>query len=153
MQRRQFIAATAAAFAAPWSASAATFPVTRTEAEWRARLAPDAYAVLRERDTEDAFSHPYNDETRAGTYHCLGCDSPVYASRRKFWSDSGWPAFDRAIAGQVREGPDPVYGAMLPEVHCATCGGHLGHVFNDGPMKTTGRRHCINGTALALRAV
>jgi peptide-methionine (R)-S-oxide reductase len=151
MHRRLFLGLSAAALAAPRRAGAAPFPVTMTDAEWRARLGPDAYAVLRENATEPAFSHPYHDEMAAGTYHCVGCDSPVFASADKYPSDTGWPAFDRAIPGQVLEGPDPVYGAILIEVHCATCGGHLGHVFNDGPRKTTGRRLCINGTALRLR--
>lgn len=151
MRRRDFLSVSAAALVAPWSARAEPFAVTMTDEEWRARLAPDAYAVLRENATEPAFSHPHHDEMAAGTYHCVGCDSPVYASANKFRSDSGWPAFDRAIPGQVLEGPDPVYGALLVEVHCATCGGHLGHIFNDGPKQTTGQRHCINGTALRLQ--
>ena len=151
MYRRRFLLTSAAAVTTPWTVQAKTFPVTRTEAEWRAVLSPAAYAVLRGNATEVAFSHPYHDKTATGLYHCVGCGTPVYASADKFPSDSGWPAFDRAIPGQVGEGPDPVYGAMLLEVHCATCGGHLGHVFNDGPESTTGRRHCINGVALTFR--
>ena len=152
MRRRTFLLTASALAAAPWAAQAEGFPLVRSEREWRAALSPDAYAVLRENKTEAAFSHPYNDESAAGLYHCAGCDTPVYASANKFWSDSGWPAFDRAISARTAEGPDPVYGEMLTEVHCATCGGHLGHVFNDGPAKTTGERHCINGTALTFRA-
>jgi peptide-methionine (R)-S-oxide reductase len=151
MHRRLFLAATAAALAAPWRAAAETFPVTMTEAQWRARLSPEAYAILRENATEPAFSHPYHDETAPGTYHCAGCDSPVYAAAHKYPSGTGWPAFDRAIPGGVAEGPDPFLGLFATEVHCATCGGHLGHIFNDGPEDTTGRRHCINGGALKLR--
>ncbi|MGB3556778.1 MAG: peptide-methionine (R)-S-oxide reductase MsrB [Jannaschia sp.] len=152
MHRRKFLAVSTAMISMPWTARAQTFPVTRTEAEWRAVLSPDAFAILRENATEPAFSHPYHDETSTGTYHCVGCAAPVYASADKYASDTGWPAFDRAISGQVLEGPDRVYGALLIEVHCATCGGHLGHIFNDGPEETTGLRHCINGRALEFRA-
>lgn len=133
-------------------AASGRFPVEMTEAEWRARLSPAAFSVLREAATEAAFSHPYHDLQDAGTYHCAGCAAPVYRSADKFASGTGWPAFDRAIEGEVIEGPDPVYGAFLPEVHCATCGGHMGHVFGDGPKETTGRRHCINGAGLTFRA-
>lgn len=151
MNRRHLIVAASAALAAPRVALASTsFPVERTDAEWRALLSPEAYAVLRGHATEAAHSHPYDDLMAPGTYHCAGCAEPVYASTAKFASDSGWPAFDRAITGRVGEGPDPVYGAMLPEAHCLSCGGHLGHVFNDGPEETTGRRHCINGVALSF---
>lgn len=152
MQRRMFLLASAAIAAAPWTASARSFPFSQSDAEWRATLSPDAYAVLRQNATEAAFSHPYNDETAIGLYDCAGCDTPVYSSADKFYSDSGWPAFDQAIPGRTAEGPDPVYGEMLTEVHCANCGGHLGHIFNDGPKMTTGARHCINGVALAFRA-
>jgi peptide-methionine (R)-S-oxide reductase len=150
MHRRHFLGASAAALAAPRAAAADPFPVAMTQAQWRARLSPEAYAVLREGATEAAFSHPYHDETAPGTYRCAGCDSPVYASADKFASGTGWPAFDRAIPGQVREGRDAFFGIVPIEVACATCGGHLGHVFNDGPEATTGRRHCINGAALVL---
>ena len=157
MRRRQFLAMGSAAGGLALAGGAAgaseeAYPVTRTDAEWRALLAPAAYAVLRENATEAAYSHPYHDLMAAGTYHCAGCAAPVYASEDKFASGTGWPAFDRAVEGQVIEGPDPVYGAFLPEVHCATCGGHMGHVFADGPKETTGRRHCINGAGLEFRA-
>lgn len=156
MMRRHFLetalASGALAILGRGAGAADAYPVTRTEAEWRALLAPDAYSVLREGGTERPFSHPYHDLKADGTYHCAGCDSPVYASSDKFASGTGWPAFDRQIAGQVIEGPDPVYGAFLPEVHCATCGSHMGHIFNDGPKETTGLRHCINGAGLAFRA-
>ena len=153
MRRRHFLLCGGAlAVAGRGAIAAGGYPVTRTEAEWRALLGPSAYAVMRQNGTEAAFSHPYHDLKEAGTYHCRGCQAPVYSSRDKFASGTGWPAFDRGIEGQIVEGPDPVYGAFLPEVHCATCASHMGHVFADGPKETTGRRHCINGIGLEFRA-
>ena len=154
MHRRQFLRVSAAALlaaSAPRTAAAQAFPVMRTEAEWREILSPEAFAVLRENATEPAFSHPFHELTAPGTYHCAGCERPVYEAAHKFHSDSGWPAFDRAMPGQVQEGPDRFFGLVSVEVRCATCGGHLGHVFADGPEATTGRRHCINGVALTFR--
>ena len=99
MHRRRFLGAATAALVTPWSARAETFAVTKTDEEWRARLSPIAYAILRGHGTEELFSNSYHDEKSSGTYHCVGCDSPVYASADKYASGTGWPAFDRAIPG------------------------------------------------------
>ena len=155
MNRRRFLTKSVVVLAAasvPCGALAQPFPVTWTEAEWRALLPPAAFAVLREGATEPAFSHPNHERMDPGIYHCAGCDSAVYESAHKFLSDSGWPAFDRAIPAQVLVGADRFLGLFSVEVRCATCGGHLGHVFNDGPDETTGKRHCVNGVAMTFRA-
>ena len=157
IHRRRFLA-TGSALAAlsalglrPRAASAdGAFPVTLTEAEWRARLTPDQFLILREHATEAQFSSALQEEFREGVYHCVGCDAALYASDQKFPSDSGWPAFSKAIDGAVATGPDKTYGALLTEVHCATCGGHHAHIFNDGP-EPLGTRHCVNGLVLDFR--
>ncbi|SRX73868.1 peptide-methionine (R)-S-oxide reductase MsrB [Aequorivita antarctica] len=123
------------------------FKVTKTDAEWKAQLSSEAYSVLRHEGTERAFSSPLNDNHKAGTYVCAGCGTPVFESKHKFDSGTGWPSFDRVIEGNVAFSTDHKLGYTRTEEHCATCGGHLGHVFNDGP-ETTGKRHCINGVAL-----
>jgi peptide-methionine (R)-S-oxide reductase len=128
-----------------------TFEVTLTEAEWRARLSPAAYSVLREEGTERAFTSALNDEARAGTFHCAGCDLGVYPAAAKFDSGTGWPSFWESVPGAVGTKDDPGLFGSRTEVHCARCGGHLGHVFDDGPQPT-GKRHCINGVALAFKA-
>ena len=124
------------------------FPVTKTEAEWRAQLTEMQYYVLREAGTEQAFTHEYNFNKEKGTYVCAACETPLFKSMYKYDSGSGWPSFDREIRGNVEFSVDYDLGYARTEEHCATCGGHLGHVFNDGPRETTGKRHCINGTAL-----
>ncbi|MBS1303991.1 peptide-methionine (R)-S-oxide reductase MsrB [Loktanella sp. SALINAS62] len=128
-------------------AQAQDFPVSLTPEEWRARLTDAEYAVLREEATEPAFSSPLNDEQRAGTFICAGCETPVYPSDTKFMSGTGWPSFWDSLDNAVATKTD--YKMVLPrtEVHCATCGGHLGHIFDDGP-EPTGKRHCLNGVAL-----
>ncbi|MAB58772.1 MAG: peptide-methionine (R)-S-oxide reductase [Aequorivita sp.] len=125
-----------------------TFEVTKTDAEWKAQLSPEAYQVLRHEATEPAFSSPLNDNDQKGTYVCAGCGTPLYESEHKFDSGTGWPSFDRVIEGNVAFSTDNKLGYTRTEEHCATCGGHLGHMFNDGPKETTGKRHCINGVAL-----
>lgn len=125
-----------------------TFEITKTDAEWKAQLSPEAYQVLRHEGTERAFSSDLNDNHKKGTYVCAGCGTPVFKSKHKFDSGTGWPSFDRAIEGNVAYSTDNKLGYTRTEEHCATCGGHLGHVFNDGPDETTGKRHCINGVAL-----
>ncbi|WP_439152168.1 peptide-methionine (R)-S-oxide reductase MsrB [Winogradskyella sp.] len=129
-----------------------TYPVTKTEAEWKAELSDMEYYVLREAGTERAFSSPLNKNYKKGVYHCAGCGTPLFKSEHKFDSGSGWPSFDREIKGNLAFSTDYKIGYSRTEEHCATCGGHLGHVFNDGPKKTTGRRHCINGAALKFVA-
>ncbi|WP_353777617.1 peptide-methionine (R)-S-oxide reductase MsrB [Winogradskyella sp. 3972H.M.0a.05] len=124
------------------------YPVTKTDAEWKAQLSYAAYDVLRKAGTERPFSSPLNKNYKKGTYVCAGCDTPLFKSEHKFDSGTGWPSFDREIKGNVEYDTDYKIGYARTEEHCATCGGHLGHVFNDGPRDTTGKRHCINGVAL-----
>lgn len=128
--------------------SVAEFAVNKTDAQWKAQLTPLEYYILRKAGTENAGSSDllYNKED--GTYVCAGCGTPVFESAHKFDSGTGWPSFDREIEGNVAYSIDTTYGMRRVEEHCATCGGHLGHVFEDGPRQTTGMRHCINGAAL-----
>jgi peptide-methionine (R)-S-oxide reductase len=121
-----------------------------SDAEWRKRLTPERYHILREEGTEASHSSPLNDEKRAGTYHCAGCDLALFDSESKFDSGTGWPSFFRALAGRVETKTD--FRLIFPrkEYHCARCGGHQGHVFKDGP-KPTGLRYCNNGLALTFK--
>ena len=125
-----------------------TFKVNKTDAEWRAELTEMEYQVLRKAATERAFSSDLLDNKQKGTYVCAGCGTPLFKSEHKFDSGTGWPSFDREIKGNVAYGVDYKIGVARSEEHCAVCGGHLGHVFDDGPRNTTGKRHCINGAAL-----
>ncbi len=125
-----------------------TYAVTKTDAEWKKQLTDMQYYVLRQAGTERAFTSPLNKNYEDGVYHCAACDTPLFKSDHKFDSGSGWPSFDREIKGNVAFSTDYKIGYARTEEHCATCGGHLGHVFNDGPRETTGKRHCINGVAL-----
>ena len=125
-----------------------TYPITKTESEWKAMLTPKQYHVLRQAGTEQPFSSELNKNNDPGTYHCAACDTPLFQSEFKYDSGSGWPSFDREIKGNVAFSTDYDLGYARTEEHCATCGGHLGHVFDDGPKDTTGKRHCINGIAL-----
>lgn len=125
------------------------YPVTKTEAEWKAELSPAQFQVLRKGGTEPAFSSELNDIHEPGTFVCAACENPLYRTENKFDSGTGWPSFDRPIDEKnVDYRPDRIGGMKATEVACANCGGHLGHVFNDGPKETTGKRHCINGVAL-----
>lgn len=124
------------------------YPVTKTEKEWREILSPLAYYVLREAGTERAFTSPLNKNKEKGTYVCAACKTPLYKSKHKFDSGTGWPSFDRAIKGNIQTDVDYKIGYARTELKCNTCGGHLGHSFPDGPRETTGERHCINGVAL-----
>lgn len=132
------------------SAEAGEFEVTYTEAQWRQMLTPDQYAVLREEATERPYSSPLLNEKRTGDYHCAGCDLPLYASETKFDSGTGWPSFYQPIDDAVATRRDFKLVVPRTEVHCRRCGGHLGHVFSDGPPPT-GLRHCINGLALTFQ--
>lgn len=127
--------------------TAHAFPVTRTEAEWRARLTPEQYRIMRSHGTEPPGSCDLLYEKRPGTFHCAGCDSPLFEGKVKFESGTGWPSFNVPVPGSVETTTDRSYGMVRTEVHCATCGSHLGHVFPDGPPPT-GDRYCINGVAL-----
>jgi peptide-methionine (R)-S-oxide reductase len=129
------------------SAVAGTFEVTHTPEEWRQLLTPEQYAVLREQGTERAFTSPLSHEKRKGTFTCAGCDLPLFSSETKFDSGTGWPSFYAPIEGAVLKDTDFSFGMIREEVHCRRCGGHLGHVFNDGPPPT-GLRYCINGVSL-----
>ena len=128
-----------------------TTKIDKTDADWRKSLSPEAYRVLREHGTERAFTSPLNDEKRAGMFTCAGCGKELFASDAKFESGTGWPSFYQpARADAVGTTEDRSWFMRRTEVHCADCGGHLGHVFPDGP-KPTGLRYCINGVSLGFR--
>ncbi|WP_420553565.1 peptide-methionine (R)-S-oxide reductase MsrB [Tenacibaculum aiptasiae] len=124
------------------------YKVEKTASEWKKTLTPKQYYILREAGTERPFSSKLNKVYSKGTYVCAGCDTPLYKSEHKFDSGSGWPSFDREVKGNVELDVDYKIGYARTELKCNTCGGHLGHSFNDGPRDTTGKRHCINGAAL-----
>jgi peptide-methionine (R)-S-oxide reductase len=123
------------------------FEIIKTEAEWKALLAPEQYAVLREENTEPPNSSPLLDEHRKGTFACAGCDLPLYSSETKYDSGTGWPSFYDVLPNAVGKKEDNTLFSTRTEVHCRRCGGHLGHVFDDGPPPT-GLRYCMNGLAL-----
>ncbi|MEX3011291.1 peptide-methionine (R)-S-oxide reductase MsrB [Hoeflea sp. TYP-13] len=127
------------------------FEVTYTPQEWRTLLSPDQYAVLREEATERPFTSELLYEKREGTYNCAGCALPLYASNTKFDSGTGWPSFYESLPDAVGTRRDFKLFIPRTEVHCRRCGGHLGHIFNDGPPPT-GLRHCINGIAMVFEA-
>lgn len=133
------------------AAAQGTFPFRLSDAQWRARLSPAAYNVLRRHNTERAGSSPLDREQRRGTFICAGCNHRLFASETKFDSGTGWPSFFRPLPGAVGTSTDRSLGVSRTEVHCANCGGHLGHVFNDGP-RPTGLRYCMNGVAMTFRA-
>jgi len=140
-------AATAVLLGRGSEASAETFEVNLTPEQWRRRLSAEQFRVLRQQNTERAGSSPLNDEHRRGNFLCAGCGLPVFRSQDKFDSGTGWPSFVRPIAGAVRTRPDNTLFMTRTEVHCRRCGGHLGHVFDDGPPPTR-QRWCMNGAAL-----
>ena len=124
-----------------------TYPVTRTDAEWRQLLTPEQFHIMRGHGTERPGSCALLTEHRQGTFQCAGCDTPLFEGKGKFESGTGWPSFNEPIPGSVETTTDRSFGMSRTEVHCATCGSHLGHVFPDGPPPT-GLRYCINGVAL-----
>ena len=128
------------------------FKIQKTEQEWKSQLTSLQYYVMRKEGTEPAFSSPLNKNYSPGTYVCAACNTPLFLSTNKFNSGTGWPSFDREIKGNVGFSIDYVIGMARTEEHCANCGGHLGHMFIDGPRKTTGNRHCINGASLKFIA-
>ena len=123
------------------------FAVARSDEEWQRLLTREQYQVLRRHGTEAPFSCALNQEKRAGTFACAGCGQPLFVSKQKFESGTGWPSFNDPIPGSVETSRDASYGMVRTEVHCSRCGGHLGHVFEDGPAPTH-LRYCINGAAL-----
>ncbi len=126
------------------------YKVSKTEAEWKTQLSEMEFHVLRRAGTEPAFSSLLNKNYSEGTYSCKACNTPLFESKNKFDSGTGWPSFDQEMTGNVDFSTDYDLGYARTEEHCATCGGHLGHVFNDGPRNTTGKRHCINGISLTF---
>lgn len=162
MNRRNFllssaaIAVSAAGAVAAWrmgkpsAAMAGSFEVEKTEAEWRSILTPAQFAVLREEDTEPSGSSPLNEEKRKGIFHCAGCDLAAYSSETKYESGTGWPSFWQSLPDAIGTKEDNTLFMTRTEVHCRRCGGHFGHIFDDGPPPT-GKRHCLNGLALAFR--
>ncbi len=126
------------------------FPFRLSDAQWRQRLSAESYRVLRRHGTERAGSSPLDREGRRGAFHCAGCDHPLFASTTKFDSGTGWPSFWRPLPRAVGTSRDRMLGMTRTEVHCANCGGHLGHVFDDGP-RPTGLRYCMNGVAMRFR--
>ncbi len=125
------------------------FPVTKADSEWKKILTPAQYRVLREAGTERAGSSPLDREKRAGTFRCAGCDQALFSSKTKYDSGTGWPSFYAPLAGAVGTRPDRGWLGTRTEVHCSSCGGHLGHVFDDGPPPT-GKRYCMNGVAMTF---
>jgi peptide-methionine (R)-S-oxide reductase len=137
----------AAAFGGP----AFAYEVTYSDADWKKMLSPASYDVLRHEGTERPFSSPLDLNTRKGTYSCAGCDLPNYSSNTKYDSHTGWPSFWKPLPNAVLTKADHSFDEERTEVHCSRCGGHLGHVFADGPPPT-GLRYCMNGVALKFKA-
>lgn len=134
------------------SARKSGYEFTLTDAQWRQRLSPAAYQTLRHEATERPFTSALNKEKRKGVFACAGCALPLFASATKYDSGTGWPSFWKPLANAVGEKTDTLLGFPRTEVHCRRCGGHLGHVFDDGPAPT-GKRYCMNGVAMRFTAL
>ena len=127
------------------------YGVEKTKAEWKEILSADEYYVLREKGTERPHTGEYNLHFKNGDYHCKGCNAKLFENKHKFESGCGWPSFDQAIEGAIEYIRDTTHGMIRTETVCANCGGHLGHVFNDGPRETTGQRYCINSLSINFK--
>jgi len=150
MLDRRSVLIAIAALALPAAARAATDTVSYTDAEWKARLSPEAYDVLRHAGTEPPFSSPLDHEQRHGIYACAGCDLPLFSWKTKFDSGTGWPSFWAPLPHAVSTQDDTSFAMDRTEVHCVRCAGHLGHLFDDGPPPT-GKRYCMDGVALTFK--
>ncbi len=126
------------------------YSVEKSEEAWKSQLSEDEYRVLREKGTEYPHTGTYNLHFEDGTYNCKACNSPLFDSDHKFESGCGWPSFDQAKEGAIEYIKDTTHGMIRTETVCANCGGHLGHVFNDGPRETTGQRYCINSISIGF---
>ena len=126
------------------------YPIKKSEKEWKAELSEEEYRILRQGGTEYPFTGKYNDHYQEGAYLCKGCGEPLYMSESKFDGHCGWPSYDRAIEGSLREIPDNSSGMIRTEIVCANCGGHQGHVFNAGPTQT-GLRYCVNSASISFK--
>ena len=131
--------------------SSKKYPVTKTETEWKAQLSDEEYRILRKKGTEMPHMGVYNLHFKDGTYACKGCGTPLFESGHKFESSCGWPSFDEAIESSIVYEKDTSYGMIRTEILCVACGGHLGHVFNDGPT-ATGMRYCVNSASIDFDA-
>ena len=124
------------------------YGVQKSEEDWKKELSPEEYYVLRQKGTERPFTGEYDLHFENGDYHCKACGSKLFESGHKFQSGCGWPSFDEAVEGAIEYIRDTSHGMIRTETVCANCGGHLGHVFNDGPRETTGQRYCINSVSI-----
>ena len=126
------------------------YKIEKSEAEWKTQLSPEEYRVLRQAGTEYPFTGEYNSHNETGTYHCKGCGEALYHSSAKFDSGCGWPSYDKSIAGAIEYRKDSTMGMLRVEILCATCGGHQGHIFDDGPTET-GQRYCVNSASIDFK--